>query len=83
MKFRITSIGMYIYHRRGTLSFSWRYRMPWWPEVSYDSSGWFYGLGRFGVEWVAFDENDPWGGRRAEDQVSAWNMMIAEMEGDK
>lgn len=82
VKFRITKIGAYIYLSRGTLSFSWRYRMPWWPEIAYDSSGWFYGFWRFGIEWMAFDHNDPWGEQRCEDMAGAWNMLIDEMSNE-
>ena len=86
MKFRITRIAAYVYTRRGTLAFSWRYRLPWWPlEWTRDSGGWFAGCGRFGVEWLAFEEDDPWGERRFDDIVGVWELLareIAEEGGD-
>lgn len=83
MKLRITRIAAYAYHRRGTLSFGWRYRLPWKPEWSRDSSGWFFGFWRLGMEWLAFDENDPWGERRGEEIMETWSMIANDiMAGD-
>lgn len=83
MKFRITRIALYAYHRRGTLSFGWRYRMQWWPEWYHDSFGWFFGFWRFGIELLVHDKNDPWGERHAEEMAEVWNMVVNEMEGDE
>ena len=85
MKFRVTKIAAYVYTRRGTLSLCWRYRMPWWPiDRTHDSGGWFFGAGRFAVEWLAFDEDDPWGERRYEDIVDVWETIASDItkEGD-
>ena len=76
MKFRITKIGAYVYTKLWTLSFSWRYRMQWWPvEWFRDSGGWFVGCGRFGIEQTAFEPDDEWGERRGEQMEEIWSML--------
>ena len=79
MKLNITRNGAYVYHRRGTLAFSWRYRMPWRPEWSRNTNGWFMGCWRVGLEWIAFDADDPWGERRGEDLTHVWQMLADEV----
>jgi len=83
VKLRITRLGLYVYRRSGTLSFGWKYRMPWRPEWSRESNGWFLGCWRVGIEWIAWDADDPWGERRGEDLAAAWQMMSAEMWEEK
>lgn len=70
---RITRIGVYFYHRRFTLAFTWKVRWRWLPWKDTDlgcNGGWALGWGWWMLKKNTFGPDDDWGVKQAE--VRAW-----------
>lgn len=67
-RFRLTRIGLYFYHRRYTLSFSWRGRWTNCPSLLRHTlnGGWTLVCGPLILERDAWPEGDDWGEQTAE-----------------
>lgn len=81
MKLRITRIAVYLYYRRFTLSFSWRCRWNWLPELQRDcleDGGWNLWWGWFSLELLRWREGDDWGEEAGESMAGTLE-ILAEM----
>jgi hypothetical protein len=83
MKFRITSNGAYLYHRRFTLSFTWRCRWTWLPELqrwALADGGWNLWWGWCALELLRWREGDDWGEEAGESMADTFEWLLGETE---
>lgn len=67
MKLRLTRIGVYVYTKRRTVSFTWKCRWFWKPSLFRMHPGFMLHWGWWMLENFVFDEDDDWGEQKAED----------------
>lgn len=78
VKFRVTRLGMYLYHRRFTLCFTWGSGWVGIPEFSRNvlgESGWALWWGWWSLELLCWGKYDPWGESAGESMRETWEWL--------
>jgi hypothetical protein len=74
-RLNITRNAVYWYTKWHTLSLSWKYRWVWLPRWERFDAYWSLHWGSVVLDKLAFDDDDPWGDRRAEMLMVIGNLL--------